>query len=63
MFTFNIQKAIWLYFAYRLEFNGENTFLELWLSSIIFLIINCFLMKYAFLDNYLFEEKQKIKIK
>lgn len=49
-----VLKAIWLFYAFKLEFRGENTFLELWLASILFAAINCFIMKYAFLDTYAF---------
>jgi len=30
----------WLYEAYRLEFQGENTFVEIWMASIVFGCVN-----------------------
>lgn len=50
-------KALWLYFAYELEFNGQNTFLQLWFAGLIFLVINCAVLKYGIIDAY----KYKIK--
>jgi hypothetical protein len=33
-------QGLWLWFAYRLEFLGENTFFEIWVAGIIYFIIN-----------------------
>ncbi len=55
-------QGIWLYFAYKLEFLGENTFIQLWVSSLIFLMINFYVMNKGFIDCYDYEMK-KIKIK
>jgi phosphatidylinositol glycan class M len=41
----------WLYWAYQLEFQGHNTFFEVWLSSIIFLILNTYILG-SFILNY-----------
>ena len=30
----------WLYWAYRLEFEGHNTFVQLWLSALLFFTVN-----------------------
>ena len=35
-----IGQGIWLSYAYRLEFLGQNTFFEIWCSSILFFMIN-----------------------
>lgn len=45
-------QAVWLFYAYKLEFEGENTFVSLWFSSLLFLSINCFIMKSGFIDTY-----------
>lgn len=38
-------QALWLFFAFQLEFKGINSFLFLWLSSIIFYLINFWVIK------------------
>ncbi|KAF0977695.1 hypothetical protein FDP41_003017 [Naegleria fowleri] len=35
-----IGQGVWLSTAYRLEFLGENTFRDIWMSSVLFFIIN-----------------------
>ena len=53
-----ISKGLWLYFAFELEFMGRSTFLELWISGLVFLAINCGVLKYGILDNYIFKIKK-----
>jgi phosphatidylinositol glycan class M len=48
-------QALWLYYAYQLEHLGYNTFVQLWISSIVFYsvqiaIIVSFIL-YKQLDN------------
>jgi len=35
-----VGQGIWLSYAYKLEFLGENTFREIWMSSTLFFLIN-----------------------
>jgi len=35
-----IFQGYWLYSAYRLEFLGENTFLQVWLAGVLFFTVN-----------------------
>ncbi|KAI7869048.1 PIG-M-domain-containing protein [Spinellus fusiger] len=37
-------QGLWLQFAYQLEFLGQNTFFSLWLSSLLFFIVNCWII-------------------
>lgn len=45
----------WLYWGYQLEFKGQSVFLELWIASLIFFIVNvgliCFLIRRAEIQN------------
>ena len=34
----------WLYWGYRLEFLGENVFLELWFAGALFFLGNCWIV-------------------
>ena len=34
----------WLFWGYRVEFLGENTFFELWIAGCLFFIANVWLM-------------------
>jgi len=46
-------QAVWLYVAYLLEFQGKNVFFFLWLTSILFFIINIWVIKWC-INNYKF---------
>lgn len=50
-------QGLWLYFAFELEFNGRNTFKELCIAGLLFLAINCTVLKYGILDTYEFKKK------
>lgn len=39
-----VSQGIWLFYAYKLEFLGENTFNELFMASILFFLTNCWLI-------------------
>jgi len=39
-----IGQANWLFWAYRLEFLGENTFDQVWTASILFFLVNIFII-------------------
>ena len=41
----------WLYEAYRLEFQAKNTFVQIWLASIVFAFVNVFILC-AIMSNY-----------
>lgn len=34
-------QALWLKFAYDLEFLGKNVYHQLWACSVLFLLVNC----------------------
>ncbi len=41
----------WLYWGYELEFLGNSVFLELWGASILFFVVNCWLL-WALVRNH-----------
>ncbi|CAF4823714.1 unnamed protein product, partial [Rotaria socialis] len=41
----------WLYHAYQLEFQGKNTFAQIWLASIVFGFVNVIILC-AIIYNY-----------
>ncbi|KAI3630751.1 hypothetical protein MIR68_012186 [Amoeboaphelidium protococcarum] len=46
-----LSQAVWLYFAYRLEIKGENTFIELFASSIAFFLSNIYILRTVILST------------
>lgn len=44
-------QAWWLYEAYQLEFQSKNTFIRIWLASIVFGFVNVFILC-LFISNY-----------
>lgn len=46
-----IGQAVWLYKAYQLEFLAHNQFFELWMASLLFFVINVYILVW-FMDNY-----------
>ena len=42
--SFSIHQVLWLAIAYRLEFLGQDVFFPLWVSSVIFLCANSFVL-------------------
>jgi phosphatidylinositol glycan class M len=37
-------QLLWLFFAYKLEFLGENTFFQIWLSGVVYFAINVWIL-------------------
>ena len=44
-------EIIWNQYSHELEFNGKNTFIEMWVVDIIFFIINCVCIKEIIVNN------------
>ena len=44
-------EIIWNQYSHELEFNGKNTFIEMWIVDIIFFIINCVCIKEIIVNN------------
>lgn len=38
-------QGLWLFFAYLFEFEGYNVFTYIWIASIVFLLINCYILR------------------
>ncbi|CAI5440817.1 unnamed protein product [Caenorhabditis angaria] len=51
-------QALWLLFAYLFEFRGWNTFVQMFLASLVFLLVNCWIL-YEFGKSYRNSEAQK----
>ena len=44
-------QAWWLYEAYQLEFQAKNTFIQIWLASLVFGFVNVIILC-LFIRNY-----------
>lgn len=59
-----LSELLWNLGSYFLELQGKNVFFEIWLSSILFFLMNA-LVGYSFLNNHrltVFEDKQSKRI-
>lgn len=53
-------QGVWLWFAYRLEFLGENTFFSIWLAGIAFFVINVLIIVALVVNHKLDDPKSYI---
>ena len=44
-------EILWNHYSYLLEFNGKNTFIEMWVVDVIFFIINSVCIKEIIVNN------------
>jgi phosphatidylinositol glycan class M len=45
-------ELIWNYYSHKLEYKGENRFLEMWGIDVAFFLVNCYLIK-SFINSHL----------
>ena len=39
-----VSQGVWLFFAYQLEFLGQNTFYQIWWASLLFFAVNIWIL-------------------
>ncbi|KAG0164879.1 hypothetical protein DFQ30_009260, partial [Apophysomyces sp. BC1015] len=56
--------GVWLHFAYKLEFLGQNTFFSIWIASMLFFTANCWIVVELILNHrfeYLYGASGRIR--